>query len=386
MGDGAHEAVPQNGVVRAVPRAGVVAMKIAHLADLHLGFRRYDRSAPGGVNQREQDVYDSFNTAVKQIETAGPDLVVVAGDVFHSVTPPNRAILTAYQGFARLAQVAPVCLVAGDHDTPRTRESAPILALLRAIPRVKVAIDEADSYWDMGFPHQVSLWPDLALRRRAPEFAAEPLAPAGAIIVAHGGAEGFQPHPTLWKASLRDCMVGALGHYHSCAEVAPNAWYAGSLDYTSSDPWHESASKGWLLWQFDYDRGPVLQPVPVRPHIDLPPILAPAWGDVGKFLEVVTGQVERVQAGSVTRLRLVDVPADWAAVLPFDAIREAKGRALHFQLEVKRPRSGPVAEGPVRVREKLRDVVANFMRERGGDVLADEATRYFDEVSDGHGD
>ena len=36
-----------------------------------------------------------------------------------------------------------------------------------------------------------------------------------------------------------DWSYVALGHYHVYRQVAPRAWYSGSIDYTSSNPWGE---------------------------------------------------------------------------------------------------------------------------------------------------
>jgi len=38
-------------------------MKLAHHADLHLGFRQFDRQTPKGANQREVDVAEVFKRA-----------------------------------------------------------------------------------------------------------------------------------------------------------------------------------------------------------------------------------------------------------------------------------------------------------------------------------
>ena len=70
-------------------------MKIAHLADLHLGYRAYHRSTSRGVNQREADVADAVRRAVAQVAELRPDLVLIAGDVFHAVRPSNTAIAEA---------------------------------------------------------------------------------------------------------------------------------------------------------------------------------------------------------------------------------------------------------------------------------------------------
>ena len=62
-----------------------------------------------------------------------PDVVIVAGDIFHSVRPTNQAILHAFLQFSRLVRELPnaiVVLVAGNHDTPRSTETGGILPLL----------------------------------------------------------------------------------------------------------------------------------------------------------------------------------------------------------------------------------------------------------------
>jgi len=107
-------------------------MRLVHLSDLHLGYRQYQRLTPGGVNQREADVATTFRTAIDRVIAIRPDVVVVAGDVFHSVRPTNQAILHAFIQFGRLVHALPesiVVLVAGNHDTPRSAETGGILQL-----------------------------------------------------------------------------------------------------------------------------------------------------------------------------------------------------------------------------------------------------------------
>ena len=71
-------------------------MRLAHLADLHLGFRQFHRQTPQGTNQREEDVAAAFRVALDDVIAARPDLVLLAGDLFHSVRPTNPAILTSF--------------------------------------------------------------------------------------------------------------------------------------------------------------------------------------------------------------------------------------------------------------------------------------------------
>ena len=101
-------------------------MRLAHLADVHLGFRQYHRQTPQGINQREADVAQAFRRAVGDVIAARPDVVIVAGDLFHSVRPVNAAILESFSQFRRLREglpEAPIVLIGGNHDTPRSVET-----------------------------------------------------------------------------------------------------------------------------------------------------------------------------------------------------------------------------------------------------------------------
>src|SRR5207245_5018184 len=119
-------------------------VKLAHRADLHLGFRQYDRQTPRGGNQREADVAEAFKPAVDDVLEQRPELVLFAGDVFHSVRPSNPAILFLFQQLHRLRTGlpdTPVVMVAGNHDTPRSTETGTILRLYEALG-VHVVVDE----------------------------------------------------------------------------------------------------------------------------------------------------------------------------------------------------------------------------------------------------
>ena len=51
-------------------------MKLAHIADPHLGIRQYHRQTAGGINQREADIAHAFRTAVDGVLAARPDAVI----------------------------------------------------------------------------------------------------------------------------------------------------------------------------------------------------------------------------------------------------------------------------------------------------------------------
>ena len=61
-------------------------MRFSHISDTHLGLQQY------GLEEREQDIYDSFNQAIDISIKDKVDFVIFAGDIFH--TPVSYTHLT----------------------------------------------------------------------------------------------------------------------------------------------------------------------------------------------------------------------------------------------------------------------------------------------------
>ncbi len=362
-------------------------MKVAHLADPHLGARQYHRQTPAGINQREADVARAFRLAVDGVISSAPDLVVIAGDLFHSVRPTNAAIVFAFRQLQRLREAlprAPIVLVAGNHDTPRSVETGSILKLFEELG-VDVAADEARRlvYPDLDLavlavPHQALVGPRPALRPEGPE--------RRRLLVLHGEVEGVFPFDRS-AIEYGGALVGlnemapsewsyiALGHYHVRHQVAPRAWYAGALEYVSQNVWGELAEdarhghqgKGWLL--ADLDTGEVAaQPVaPARAILDLEPILATGLGAealdglIAERLAAVPGGI----ADKIVRLRVYDVPRHVGRELDHAAIRASKAEALHFHLDLRRPEiQRTVGLGAPGRRQTLPELVRTYLAGR----------------------
>ncbi|MGQ0535688.1 MAG: metallophosphoesterase family protein, partial [Methanobacteriota archaeon] len=112
-------------------------MKILHLADTHVGYAAYARLDADGLNQREQDVFRSFRAAVDVALSMRPDAVVHAGDLFDAVRPTNRALSFVVEEVQRLSRAGiPFVVIAGNHDTPRLRETGSPLRLLEFLDGV----------------------------------------------------------------------------------------------------------------------------------------------------------------------------------------------------------------------------------------------------------
>ena len=87
-------------------------MRIVHFADNHLG---------AGSLQREQDILDSFASAIDKIIELKPDLVINAGDLFHVVRPTNKILAFAAEQLYRMGHEAaiPTVIITGNHDAPK---------------------------------------------------------------------------------------------------------------------------------------------------------------------------------------------------------------------------------------------------------------------------
>lgn len=367
-------------------------MKIAHLADPHLGYRSYHRLGEDGRNQRELDVARAFEAALQGAVRERADLVLIAGDVFHAVRPPNAAITDAFRQFLRLRAGlpdAPVVVISGNHDAPRSSETGSILRLFAEIQGVHVVdarAPEAVRVRAAGEDVSVLCVPYAALARGEPLILdPDPAARHNVLLmhatvvggpnaqkirrgVGYGGIElGLEElRPQRWSYI-------ALGHYHVATELAPNAWYAGSTEFTSTNVWIEADEpKGFLTYDLSA-REATFHPVPTRDIVDLPSVSALARSgehlaadELDALIRDRVAEVPGGIEGKVVRLVLRDVPRQLQRALDHDRLRSLRSRALHFHLDVRRPEvtegARAVTSAPER-RLSLEDEVGQFLRD-----------------------
>lgn len=364
-------------------------MRIAHVADPHLGFRQYTRLTSRGLNQREADVATAFGRAIDGVVASSPDAVIVAGDIFHSVRPTNSAILFAFRQLARLVDRlpgVPVIAIAGNHDTPRSTDTVSIFGLFHELG-IHVVHDDARR---LDFPDRglsVLAVPHQALFRE-PRLAFEPAGHAPhQVLVLHGETPGlFGPdrggaEPGGAFLSTEELTGGhwsyvALGHYHVQHQVQERIWYAGALDYVSPNPWGELREereraipgKGWLL--ADLASGTVTPHFiePPRRVIDLRTIDAAdfASAELDRMLKEAVESVPGAIDDAVVRQVVVNVPRTMARELDHAEIRNWKARALHFQLDLRRPEAAGrvVGIGAPGTRQTLPEIVAAHLAAR----------------------
>ena len=361
-------------------------MRLVHLADIHLGFRQYQRQTPAGINQREADVAAAMRRVIDKVIELKPDLVLIAGDVFHTVRPTNPAILHAFIQFSRLTASLPgtrIVMVAGNHDTPRSAETGSILKLFS---QLGIDVVERESKWIRIDEHDLTILAVPDSPRDKPRFERDTTVKYN-ILMYHGEIEGVLPN---WGRELdRSPMTislkelgphkwdyVALGHYHVYRPLDDHSFYPGSVDYTSTNPWGELAEeqrtdvKGKGIVEYDLTKKThQFHPIPLpRQWIDLPAIsgegLSPASLD-----EAIRDALDNCEGGiddKIVRLVVRDVPRHILRELDHKALREYKRKALHFHLDTRRPeivRPDKGEGGPGR-RASLADTVRDKLRSR----------------------
>jgi exonuclease SbcD len=352
-------------------------VKIAHLADLHLGYRAYHRATPRGVNQREADVAEAFRRAVAQVVELAPDLVLIAGDVFHAVRPSNTAIAEAFRQISVLTERlpgVPVVMIAGNHDSPRSVDTGNILCLFREIDNVHVVFEECRAvklpeldasvlcmpHVALSADHRTAIEPDPKAKHNLLLLHAEVLDKEGEprYRSEFGGAQVPESaiRPKAWT-------YVALGHHHMPAALAPNAWYAGAVERTSAFIWQEKTPKGFLLFDTETGRADFHE-VETRPLVDLPWIEAKGLSgpEIDERIRVAVESLEGGIAGKIVRQVVVDVPRALVRELNHRRVREWKAEALHFHLDPRPPevRRRVITGAPAR-RLSLKEQVESFL-------------------------
>jgi exonuclease SbcD len=259
-------------------------IRLAHLADTHLGYSAYGKSDPAsGRNQRAVDIEASFAAAISDLLTRGVDLVVHAGDVFHH-TRPSWSTLTHFVRQMRRLDAAgiPAVVIAGNHDTPRLRTTGSVYALLAlALPGVQfiAGYETAEIPFESlgltvhGVPHGSLTNPDPP--------AILPVPGQRNIVVAHGVVPGYlfvgghEPGEIDLRGNVLDAQHDyvALGHVHIRGAAGNKAYYSGSTERTS---WGDQvATPGYALVTLaEPDALPQVEfvDIPARPMESLTPI------------------------------------------------------------------------------------------------------------------
>ncbi len=251
-------------------------MQIIHFSDTHLGFSDLDITNDRGINQREADFYKAFSDVIDAIIKIKPDYVIHTGDLFHRASPSNRAITFALRELKRVEKIGiPFILIAGNHSTPRTSSSSPILEALNTLDNVYAVFDqkyEKIEFNDIIFhslPHinDERIIPDeldkieTNINPKKPNIMMMHCS-VGAKYLMHEFGEWVYPEDREDLFEKMDYV--ALGHWHGFGTVGKhqNVYYAGSTERTSSSDKREE--KGYVLVKLDNELTITHHTIPLR--------------------------------------------------------------------------------------------------------------------------
>ena len=272
-------------------------MKIAHFADTHL--REYGKFEPDyHLHSRTLDYLESMDIMIDAIIEDDVDLVVFAGDAFHSHNPNQNILYLFAEKISKITKHCPVVMIPGNHDMPGPAYKASSIDVLGLeIPGLTIA-NEYKNYTiktksgdiqisAFPFPMRQHILSEGDLRRSKADTWAnykekvsqllqelsgslDPLFPS--ILVGHFIVSGasFTARPGMLlddevEVNLTELAEGgwdyiALGHLHNHQEVFddPPIVYSGSLDRVSFLDEHQDKGfvlidileDGKVLWEF----------------------------------------------------------------------------------------------------------------------------------------
>ena len=220
---------------------------IAHLADIHIQDRRRDEYAA---------VFDTLYEKLRsENDSKGPDVIVVAGDIFDNKMRASAHNLEDVAKFlSTLADIAPVILTAGNHDTNcLTPGSLDLLSPLitehsRLQPPRLIYQRHSGRFTAHGIDWVVKATDGDMPPALVPGAGTNP-----SILLFHEEVNGaLLPNGTIlenYKLNVNDfarftAVMG--GHIHKRQMIAPNAAYCGSLVQQNIGEGH--TGHGYLLW------------------------------------------------------------------------------------------------------------------------------------------
>jgi len=237
-----------------------VSRRILHVADLHLGLGRFG----AGAEEMEAMLARIAATA----DADGADIIVIAGDLFHTRRPAAPEILAFVRFLKDVTPKQAVLITSGNHDGPGEIEevsakptgwlAAVDMPEVYAVPNDRSLVIRDVSFRVLPYVHRrskraaiidrlVSEPPPLLGARYGPVFVGHQTV-AGSRLTAENvmqigwdltvGLEAFKPY-----------QVAMLGHIHHQQFLNPGVAYSGSPE--RFDFGEEEQEKGGLLWDMD---------------------------------------------------------------------------------------------------------------------------------------
>lgn len=397
-------------------------MKILHTSDWHLGqeFYSYDR-------REEHSVF--FEQLETIVDEERPDVMVVSGDIYHTVAPSNAVMKMFTDSLVRICGACPtmkVVVIAGNHDSNSRLEvnrslwshfNVSIVGSIERNGEHEVDLskniipvcgaDGAPIGYVVAIPHLFNRaypsWIDgqnaeerqqmfyekiaaaLGDTRQLPIVMMAHMAVAGCNLSEHDDSRGNLEYVAVSTLDIVPYDYLALGHIHYPQDIATGrptsrARYCGSPLPVSFDEEYEHSVSIVEIGQHG-SRGtcrtiPIVNP---RPVVTLP-------REAADF-ETALKELSRFPDGEKAYVRL-HVKLD--GVAPADAIERAEravvGKACRFCcFKWERPQLGQVQAGTVADINEFRllspvEVAGQYYRDRFGKEMAPELVELVDGI------
>ena len=370
-------------------------MKILHFSDTHLGYSELDKIGSSGINLREQDFYDSFTQVIDEALRIKPDVISHSGDFFHRPSPANRPMIFALEQLIRISEAGiPFVVIAGNHETPKTVYTSPILKAFRTIKGVYPIFSQYYETVELGdlvvhgLPH---INDDKVLREEMDKI--NPDENKFNIMMLHTsiGKEylmeeyGEQLYPKERLELLNKFDYVALGHWHNFQKISKlkNGWYSGSTERMSDT--EAGKEKGYCI--LNLEKGKICEP-------DFFPIKAREWYrlDIKKCNEKELEELELELKEFVEKtdikeallsIYFKDIKVSQSIQLTNRHIHELMPDAAHIHVKRKFKDDYDNSIGMQQQTESLDDLLTNFIADEYPDEkiakpLIEKAKLYFD--------
>ncbi len=367
-----------------------------HFSDTHLGYSDLDKLTADGTNQREQDMYEAFRYVIDQTITLKPDVVVHSGDFFHRPSPPNRPMIFALEQLKRLSVAdIPIIIIAGNHSTPRTIYTSPILQAFRTIEGVYPIFGQAYERFEFGdlavhgLPH---INDENVLHAQMDRI--QPVKGMFNILMLHTSIGqrfmmeeyGEQLFPEERISLLDRFDYVALGHWHNFQKVKKlkTGWYSGSTERMSDT--EAGKTKGFCTIELGKKKivQPSFHPIPARPwnRLDIGQCEQKSILEIEQELIDWVAQQDSLE-GSLLSLYFHNVQGLQALNLPNHRIAELIPGPLHIYIKRNFANDLSARQSISPQTESMDQLISSFINEHVEDKelakrLAQKANYYFD--------
>lgn len=317
-------------------------MRIVHVADTHLGFSAYrkvceDDGPYRGLNQREVDTYRSFEAFIDQVLKIRPDAVLHSGDLFDTVRPSNRALSFALEQLVRLSEAGiPTVIIAGNHSTPRLRETGSAFRLFEHLKHISPVYRGAYERLTLGdlTVHAVPHSEGEGFKEQLPLIERSSGTKYN-VAMLHAGIVGFSEFRMneFNEQLVESCYLKedldyiAMGHFHQRYDVTRNACYSGSTERFSFA--EAGQPKGFYHIDLVSGKRDFIE-LPTRPMVNLGPVDA-RGADPASLRAELENLLSQDLEGKIARLVVKNVSRSLYVTIDFKRLRELASGAVHFE-------------------------------------------------------